>query len=250
MSKINIFGVCFDACGHTKLLEKVDEAVLNNNQIRLAFANPEFVVESQQNQFIREYLNESDYCLPDGMGVVWASRLLKKENNGLFLKERITGTDFSPQLLELCESKGYKLYILGGTKETSDKAKEKIKTKYPKLKLVTHHGFFKVDKTMVNKINKSKPDVLMVCMGMPHQERFIDKHQNELKTKVLFGNGGAIDFLAEDVKRAPDWMQKTGLEWVWRMTQDFSGRRLARQSSVLVFIWLIIVQKAFLTAKK
>ena len=218
-----------------QIVSKTIKATKKKSQTILAFSNPEFVIDAQKNKFLRTYLNNVDYNLADGVGVILASKLLGKP-----LKERITGTDFTPAIVKT----GIKIFLLGGKDGVAEQAKEKLEEKFENANIVgTQHGYSKDRNRVLKKINKSGAKVLMVCLGCPKQEDWIMRSKEDLNTKVIFGNGGALDFWSGDVKRAPKWMIKLGLEWLYRLTQDFNTTRIKRQLKLFKFGWLVIKKK-------
>ena len=213
----------------------------SDSKIILSFANPEMVVEAQSNGFLKTYLDGCDYVLADGIGVVWGSKMV--HDKGSRITERLTGTDFVPEIAKWCADNNYKLYMLGGDAETARAAKENLKAWLPALKVESHNGYIHDTEDVITKINESYSDVLMVCMGVPLQEYFIRKYYDKLTPKIIFGNGGAMDFLAGKVERAPARMQKMGLEWLWRLGQDVSWKRIKRQMRLPLYGWLVIMEK-------
>jgi len=232
---VNILGVKFDNLTMDQIVSKTIKATKKKSQTILAFSNPEFVIDAQKNKFLRTYLNNVDYNLADGVGVILASKLLGKP-----LKERITGTDFTPAIVKT----GIKIFLLGGKDGVAEQAKEKLEEKFENANIVgTQHGYSKDRNRVLKKINKSGAKILMVCLGCPKQEDWIMRSKEDLNTKVIFGNGGALDFWSGDVKRAPKWMIKLGLEWLYRLTQDFNTTRIKRQLKLFKFGWLVIKKK-------
>ncbi len=232
---VNILGVKFNNLTMDQIVSKTIKATKKKSQTILAFSNPEFVIDAQKNKFLRTYLNNVDYNLADGVGVILASKLLGKP-----LKERITGTDFTPAIVKT----GIKIFLLGGKDGVAEQAKEKLEEKFENANIVgTQHGYSKDRNRVLKKINKSGAKVLMVCLGCPKQEDWIMRSKEDLNTKVIFGNGGALDFWSGDVKRAPKWMIKLGLEWLYRLTQDFNTTRIKRQLKLFKFGWLVIKKK-------
>lgn len=242
MSRVKILDIPFDNLTQKELLQKVDKIVAKKDKKIIAFTNPEIVVQAAKNNQLRKYLQKKSHLnLADGIGVVWASQIFKKP-----LKERITGTDFVPAICKLSAEKNYRVFFLGGGKNTAQKGKKNLEKKYPKCQIVgTQNGYFpsKDDNKIVEKINKSRVQILMVCLGCPKQEKWILKNFDKLKVNLVFGNGGALDFWANNVKRAPKWMQKIGLEWLFRLAQDFGWRRAKRQFRLIIFVWRILLQK-------
>ena len=159
--------------------------------------------------------------LPDGMPLVWISRLLGKP-----LKERVSGADLVPQLAELSAKKGYGIYLLGGKPGVAERATKVLQAKYPGVNIVGHHAPPLADLERMDhgdaldRIRAAKPDILLVAFGNPKQEKWIRMHAKRSGVPVSIGIGGSMDMLVGDVQRAPVWMQRSGLEWLGRCLQE------------------------------
>lgn len=164
----------------------------------------------------REILNNSDLVYPGGQAIVWASRFL-----GPGLTERVNILDFFEPLAAELKQKSLKVFLLGGeesvVKETENKLKEKG------INIVgSYHGYLSAqeEKRVLSTIKELKPDILIVGMGVPLQEKWIDKHKAELGVNLCWGVGAAFDWLSGERKRAPKWMIRAGLEWAHRLYQQ------------------------------
>lgn len=238
---VDIFGVPFSKLNKNELQTVIKNALKNKEKLYLAFANPEYILNLNSSFWLREYLKRANYILPDGQGILWASKKLHPKEN--WLRQRVTGTDFTFDLLKTLEETGKKIYVLGGSFEVNKMALERAKKLYPKLKISGRDGYFEEEETeqIIKKINQSKADVLMVCMGNPKQEEWLFRNADRIKTKIQFGNGGAVDFLAGNIKRAPEKWQNLGLEWLWRLTQDFTLKRITRQTRLFWFVNMVFM---------
>ncbi|MEZ8621923.1 hypothetical protein A148_12225 [Vibrio splendidus 1F-157] len=239
--KIDILGVKYDNFTRVEFNKSVEHEILNGNKISLSLSNPEFVIQSRNNPKLKNYLNEFvKYNVPDGIGILYASRLLKTP-----LKERITGTDFIIDICEISSRNGFNVFFLGGKPGTPDKAKQYFIEKFPNLNVVgVQHGYFDNDREIINEINNYQVDVLIVCFGCPKQESWIESNFSDIDAKLIFGNGGAFDYYSDNVKRAPDIILKFGLEWMYRLYQDPTINRFKRQLfTVPKFIYLAFSAK-------
>jgi N-acetylglucosaminyldiphosphoundecaprenol N-acetyl-beta-D-mannosaminyltransferase len=241
MNKNEVFGVRFDNFTIDEFVQIVVSEIKAKKKFRIALSNPEFLLEARKKQELKSYLNEIEYNVADGIGVIYASRLLHK----IPLKERITGTDMLPRLIEKSKENGFTFYFLGGKQGIAEKARKNF-TKYFGYHGVigVHHGYFdkNVESKIIEEIRILKPDILMVCLGNPIQEKWIQENFHLLESKLIFGNGGALDYYSNEVKRAPLWFQKNGIEWLYRLTQDFSWIRIKRQLRLVKFPFLVIVE--------
>jgi N-acetylglucosaminyldiphosphoundecaprenol N-acetyl-beta-D-mannosaminyltransferase len=162
------------------------------------------------------------------MPILWGSRLL-----GSPLKQRVCGVDLVPRLAELCAREGHSMFFLGASEQNSFRAAENLKQRYPGLRIAGRYSPPVMPLDLMNhedilrRIERAKPDILLVAMGNPKQEKWLAMHRHRLNVPICIGIGGSIDFVAGAVKRAPRWMQSTGLEWFYRMMQE--PRRLVQR---------------------
>lgn len=176
----------------------------------------------------------------DGMGVVWGARFL-----GHDIAERVAGIDLFYELLAMSEKNKFPVYLLGATKQIVAKASATVETLYPNLKVAGyHHGYFWDDEEeMVRKIRDSGAKLLFVAITSPKKENFINRWKDQLGVNFVMGVGGTFDVVAGKVKRAPLWMQKYGLEWLYRVIQE-PGRMWKRYLTTNTqFAWLLIKEK-------
>lgn len=238
-----ILDVYFDEFNFSEFVDVILESINNNNKITVALSNPEFLLEARVDKSLLNYLNAVTFNVADGVGVIWASRILSE----FPLSERITGTDFLPELLKRGCAHNFSYFFLGGKPGVAENAACNFKRMFnDSIKINTYHGYF--DKSqegeIVETINSFSPDVLMVCLGNPRQEQFIARNIEKINAKLVFGNGGALDFWANKVKRAPIWMRTVGLEWAFRLYQDPSWNRFKRQIRLVKFPFFIFFQFA------
>lgn len=184
--------------------------------------NTDIIVKMQRDEQLKRICEHADLILTDGMIVVKISRYLHNP-----IKERVCMTDFIWDICDLSVEKGYKLFLLGGKQNALEKATHNIKTKYPQLQIVDSYSppfGFEKNKEQLTAINKrianSEADILIVFLGCPKQEKFIYENKDKYNLPISFTMGGCVDFLAENVRRAPLWMQQCGLEWFFRFLQE------------------------------
>jgi N-acetylglucosaminyldiphosphoundecaprenol N-acetyl-beta-D-mannosaminyltransferase len=191
--KTEIFGIKFDDLTMEEAIEKIHGFVI------LPYS--EFVVKAQKNEEFRNILNKADFCLCEGRGLWLIARLLGKK-----LKQNING-------IELIKNLKGKIFLFGGTKEVVEKTKEKLGQK-----IVGAENGYQDFNRVIEKINLTKPEVLLVGLGSPKQEKFIYENLSKMPSvKLAVGVGGAFDFISGRVKRAPKILQKIGMEWLWRL---------------------------------
>jgi N-acetylglucosaminyldiphosphoundecaprenol N-acetyl-beta-D-mannosaminyltransferase len=225
---IAILGVPFDNLSMDEAVESIAAMIHSRRPHYVATANVDFVVQVQEDIELRRILFDAHMVLCDGMPLVWASKKL-----GNPLKERVTGSDLVPRLLVESEVRGWRVFFLGGTSESVEAAASNTLKAHPKLNLVgAYSPPFKTLLEMnhddiIQRIHASKPDLLLVAFGCPKQEKWINMHYQELGVPVSIGVGATLDFLAGTFKRAPIWMQRIGMEWLFRLLQE--PKRLARR---------------------
>ncbi len=201
---MNVVPIIF---GLISLDKKVTVYGANSHSINFYYKDPTY----------RQALNNATFVYPEGIATVLTSRIL-----GNPLKGKTTLMDFIFNVFKTCEKKKWRIYLLGGREEVSEKALRNLKTTFPSLKIYGHHGYFSKNETkqIIADINKIKPKILFVAMGTPMQEVWIEKYKNKIEANAFFGIGGSIDIIAGVVPRAPKIMTSNGLEWLYRFYKE------------------------------
>ncbi len=215
----SILGIKFDIVNEDQALEKLITFLEEDSSLKEVYTpNPEIVMLAQEDKDLFKILNKADLLLADGIGLIIASKL-----KGLQLKHRVTGVDTMDKLLEYCGKNDKSFFIFGGKPGIAELACENIRLKYKGIKVAgCHHGYFheKDEMEIIDKINNSKADVLFVCLGAPKQEKWINKNKDKLNCALAMGVGGSVDVYAGLVKRAPEFFQNFGLEWLYRLLKE------------------------------
>ena len=201
--------------------------------------NVEFIMKAQKDKEFFDILKTAKLATPDSIGVIIAGKLQKKP-----FKERIPGQAYLRKIFEVGEKEGWTFYLLGGKGEVPQKAKEHLESIYKKAKIVGYHeGFFEneSEEQVIEEINRLKPNVLFVAMGAPRQEKWIYENRHKLKVDVAAGQGGTFDYEAGNIKRAPLWIQRCGIEWLWRLIKQPS--RIIRMRVLPIYLMKIIFTK-------
>lgn len=226
---VGILGTPIDILDTSEVLARLEQFITERRFHQVATANTDFLINALHDPELRRILRNADLVIPDGMPIVWASRMM-----GTPLPERVTGADIVPELAALSERKGYRLYMLGAREEISKRAYENLLAKHPNLQIVGRvspklANLLDMDNdAILRDIERAQPDILFVAFGNPKQEKWIYLHRERLgSVPVCIGVGGTFDFLAGETARAPLWMQKSGLEWVHRLSHE--PRRLWRR---------------------
>lgn len=244
MKKLDIMGTRIDNVTMTEAINLCQNKIENNEQFIIYTPNTEFVMMAKKDDEFNRLLNKSDLNIPDGIGLIYASKMKKNP-----LKEKVAGYDLTVNLIKLANEKGLKIYFVGGKPGIAEKAAQNILKEYPNVKIVgTKDGYFKgthlgmqgheEERKLIADINEKAPDMLFVGFGAKKQEQWIEYNKTMLNTKIIVGNGGTLDGLAGEVKRAPDIYIKLGLEWFYRLMKE--PKRIKRQLLLPQFMLKII----------
>lgn len=229
-------GVKIDNLSLQESLDYIEKILKGQKSHYIVTPNAAHIVLLQRDKDFKKAYKKASLALPDGMSLVWASRLMKAR-----LKERIAGVDLIFSLCNIAVRKKHLIFLLGTRKETIGKAKNILQQQFPGLQIIgTQNGYFKNNQKVIEKINMHQPDILFIGMGFPKQEKWIYKNISQLNVKVAVTIGGAFDLIAGKVKRAPIWMQNWGLEWLWRLIRE--PRRLWKRYIIgnTIFIWIVL----------
>lgn len=240
---VGILGIPIDDLDMEEVLERIDEFVRSRRFHQVATANTDFLINALADRELQTILRNADLVVPDGMPLVLASRWLRAG-----LRERVTGADLIPCLAARAAQKGYRLFMLGGMPEVAARAKERLETENPGLRIVgcVSPPFAPIvemdNEALLAQIEKAKPDILLVAFGNPKQEKWIYMHRDRLHVPVCIGVGGTFDFIAGATVRAPIWVQRAGLEWLHRLVHN--PRRLWKRylTDILQFSRFIAYQ--------
>jgi len=235
--KLDIMGLQVDNLTMEQAVAQAEAFLQQDGAHYVVTPNAEIGYEAIHNAALRELINGADLVLPDGAGVVLASKLLKTP-----LQQKVAGVDFADCLLSLLEKTGGGLYLLGSKPGVAELAAEKMTKKHPKLHIAgMADGYFKDEGPVVEAVNASGADVLFVCLGAPKQEHFMKNHQSELNVRLMAGLGGTLDSFAGTVRRAPKWMIRCNLEWLYRLYKE--PRRLGRMMRLPKYLWLVLLKR-------
>lgn len=232
-----ILGVPVHAITFSGLLDTIATWIARGDRTyQICTASPEFVMIAQDDDAFMHVLRQADLCVADGAGLLLAARFL-----GRPLPERVTGSDGLPLIAERAAQAGWKLFLLGAAPGVAEQAAANLTRRYPGLRIVgTYAGSPDPaeDDALVERINASQADILFVAYGAPRQDLWIARNAPRLSVKVAIGVGGAIDFAAGRVPRAPRWMQRLGLEWLYRLYREpWRWRRMLRLPR---FVWAVV----------
>lgn len=229
--KTDVLGVNYDNVTMEEALELGRQLLQGDQAAYCVTPNAEMAYEALHDREFCDLLNGAALVLPDGAGVVLGAKILKTP-----LKQKVAGIEFAQNLLPILAETGSKLYLLGSKPGVAELAAEKMLQKHPALQICgMRDGYFKDEGEVVQGINEAKADVVFVCLGAPKQEQFMQRHQQDLQIKLMIGLGGTLDGIAGTVKRAPKWMIKLQLEWLYRLIKQ--PKRFGRMLRLPKFIF-------------
>jgi UDP-N-acetyl-D-mannosaminuronic acid transferase (WecB/TagA/CpsF family)/UDP-N-acetylmuramyl pentapeptide phosphotransferase/UDP-N-acetylglucosamine-1-phosphate transferase len=276
VGRIKLFQVGIDQINNQEAVQRIEEFVISKKPHLVVTPDTLAILRARKDPEYQAILKSADLVTPDGAGILWATITLNCP-----LVERVTGIDIIYNVCRLTAKKGYSLYLLGASPGIAKKAAENLIKEYPGIKIVgTHHGYFnsldsegaiindksngskiddlkvkdikignkidnKEEKEIIREIEEKRPDILLVGMGVPKQEKWITKNLSRLNVPVCMGVGGSFDVLSGKIPRAPLWMQKHGMEWIYRLIRE--PKKVFRIITLFYFIWLVILGKMIFT---
>jgi N-acetylglucosaminyldiphosphoundecaprenol N-acetyl-beta-D-mannosaminyltransferase len=263
---VEVLGLRFDRLTRAQAAEAIVRLATSGAKHYVVKPYSEFMPRAHSDARIREILRGASLCLADGVGVLWAAHYLSLRggriralgqlplslaaltlNPGALhgpLPQAMRGVDFTWEMLTAIERAGRSVYLLGGTAEELRGATASIAERLPRLRIAgTHPGHLSggQNANVVREVNAVTPDVVLVAMGFPRQERWIAANLPELTAKVAVAEGGSFSFMSGAVSRAPAWMRRAGIEWLYRLLRQ--PWRLRRQLALPVFVWLVVRER-------
>jgi len=217
----------------------IESLIKENRPSQVVTLNAEIAYKAANNFSLRQIINSAQLVVPDGIGVVWAAK-----KSGYAVKERVAGIDLVLNLCKHGAKRGWKIYLLGSKADIISQAAVQLEMKYPGLIIAGyHHGYFdsQQEKSIINDINKSAADILLVGLGAPRQEYWINQNKSKLEVPVCIGVGGSFDVISGVKKRAPRFIVKMNLEWLYRLLCEPS--RIKRQLDLPRFIIKVLLDK-------
>ena len=241
--RITLMGCQVDNLTMEETLGTVEGFIASGRPHQHVVVNVDKLVKASRDPELRRIINQCALVNVDGMPVVWASRLLGKP-----LKERVAGVDLFEALMRRAGEKGWRVFLLGAREEVVSAVKATYEQKYPALTIAGYrNGYWQGEQeeaAVVEQIRASRADLLFVAISSPKKEQFLGRYQGAMQIPFAMGVGGTFDVAIGRVKRAPVWMQKSGLEWFYRFLQE--PRRMFRRYFIddMAFIWLFIKEAA------
>ena len=234
-NRISLLGIPVDAYTMDQTVDLIDKNISRNMPTHHVVVNAAKLVYAMKNRELRDSIINCDLINPDGQSVVWASRFLKRP-----LKERVTGIDLMERLVERAHQRRYKIFLLGAEEEVVKEVARKYITKYGHGIIAGYrNGYYSAnnEETVAHMLADSGAHMLFVAMTSPKKEIFLNKYKNIIKIPFIMGVGGSFDVISGKTKRAPVWMQKLGVEWLYRMLQEPKrlGKRYLTTNSLFVY---------------
>lgn len=240
-ARINLLGVNVDVVDTEGLYHRILDFTQSGGPHKVAYFNAHCAVISCKDAVYRKILNSADLVYPDGMSIVWAARVFNRH-----LPHRSTGADFMERFCRRFAARGLKIYLLGARPGVAEEAARRLRRTIPELHVVgTYHGYFAQEETekILDTIRAAGPDILLVGLGVPYQEKWIEVHYRNLGAPVVWGVGGLFDFLSGRLPRGPRWLLDNGFEWLCRLAVE--PTRLWKRYLVgnMQFAWLVLHHK-------
>ena len=235
---INILGVNISMLTMDETVKKAMGFLEDGKNHVIYTPNSEIIYAAYKDSSFAEVLNSADINTADGIGVVYASKILKKP-----LRERVAGYDFLNRLIKEAAPLSKRVFLFGSKPGVAEEAGAELEKRYPGIVICgTHDGYFKDEESekIANEIKNSSPDIVLVCLGAPKQEKWIHKYKDIIGAKVIMGAGGSLDVLAGKVERAPEKWQKAGLEWAYRLKKE--PKRIMRMTALPKFGFTVLLK--------
>ena len=235
--KIAVLGVNFD---NLTMTEAVERAYALQSEKRAAYVvtpNPEIVMCCRGDAEAADAVRGAALTIPDGIGIIYGAKLLKTP-----LKEKVPGCDFTLALMDKMQAEGRSVFLFGAKPGVAETAAENLQRQFPGLRFVgTNDGYFTDDAPIIEKINAAAPDLLLVCLGAPKQEKWMHANASMLNVGLMIGAGGSLDVYAGIAERAPIGWQKAGLEWLYRLLKD--PKRIGRMAVLPKFMLEVCLKR-------
>ena len=231
-----MFGIEVTYGKREEIISEIERRLNNGEKTFIVTLNVSILMEAIKDPSYRKILEEANMVIPDGSGIVWALDVIANVKT-----DRVTGIDTMTHLCELSKKKGWKVYLLGAREDVAKKACENLRRNGVNV-VGYHHGYFERDGEVIEEILSKKPDLLFVGMGVPKQERWIHEHFEKIPVKLAMGVGGSIDVVSGRKKRAPEFVQKMRLEWLYRFLQSpWNKRKVPFQ--IMRFVFLVFRER-------
>jgi N-acetylglucosaminyldiphosphoundecaprenol N-acetyl-beta-D-mannosaminyltransferase len=236
---INILGIPVHDVTMAETLDAIGRCVDARTPHQMCTVNPEFIMAAQNDPDFKQILNRSALNLPDGIGVVWAAK-----RQGHALRERVAGSDLIYLLADRAAQTGWKIFLLGAADGVADQAAIKLRAMYPGVNIVGAWAGSprpEDDAEAIARMQVATPDIVLVAYGAPKQDKWIDRNLTRTGASVAIGMGGSFDFVVGTQRRAPQWIRRLNLEWLYRLLRE--PWRWRRQLALPRFVWRVVRER-------
>ncbi|MBI1756596.1 MAG: WecB/TagA/CpsF family glycosyltransferase [Fimbriimonas ginsengisoli] len=234
--RVRILGVPVDRVSMEESLARIEAMMKEDRPHVVVTVDSSGIVQAQRDLVYRRIVEEASLVTPDSEGVVWAAKRQGKPVGG-----RVSGVELLDRLCGFSADKGYRIFLLGAAPGVAEQAAERLRLRHPGCNIVgARHGYFPPDsdEIVAREIAAAKPDMIFVAMGIPRQEKFIHAAKAIVGARLAMGVGGSLDVFAGKAKRAPLWVQRVRLEWLWRVANP---KRWHKAKHLPVFAWRVLV---------
>jgi N-acetylglucosaminyldiphosphoundecaprenol N-acetyl-beta-D-mannosaminyltransferase len=238
-SPINILGIPVHDVTMPETLDWIDHFIQDRSPHQICTVNPEFIMAAQKDSEFKQILNRAVLNIPDGVGVVWAAKRV-----GRRLRERVGGSDLVLKISQRAAITGWKIFLLGGSEGVAEQTAAKLRTLFPAINIVgAFAGSPSIDQEagIANRVRASAADILLVAYGAPKQDKWIARNLDRTGAAIGMGVGGSFDFIIGKQKRAPKWLQRVGLEWLYRLIRE--PWRWRRQLALPKFVLKVLTTR-------
>jgi N-acetylglucosaminyldiphosphoundecaprenol N-acetyl-beta-D-mannosaminyltransferase len=235
---IDLMGIDVEVVDEKGLYERIIDFARHDRPHKVMYVNAHCMVTSRKDESYRHILKNAHLVYADGISLVWEARVL-----GYYLPCRLTAADFMPRFFGRFAKEGIRVYMLGARPGVAQTAAQRLRIRNPALEIVgTHHGYFHSweSERIIEEINKTQAQIVMVGMGVPYQEKWIEEHYEQMNASVIWGVGALFDFLSGRLARGPQWLLDSGFEWLCRLVTE--PRRLWQRYLLgnLLFMWYVV----------
>ena len=235
--KIDVLGVAFDDLTMDEAVESAWTLMGERRAAYVVTPNPEIVMVCRTDPEAKAAVAAAGLTVADGIGIIYGARMLKTP-----LKQKIPGIDLTSRLMARMAGEGKSVFLLGAKPGVAEQAAQNLAKRYPGLILAgTHDGYFREDAPVIEKVNAASPDLLLVCLGAPKQEKWMHSNAQKLAVGLMIGAGGSLDVFAGTAERAPEGWQKAGLEWLYRLIKE--PKRIGRMMKLPKFLLCVLFRR-------
>ena len=238
LNSIRLHGMRIDRVTMEGALQQIEQFIASGKPHHIVTADASMVMTFREDKDFAAIVEQAALITPDGAGILWACQRF-----GTPIPAKVSGVDLSAKLVELSSTRGWRVFFFGGAPGVAEAAARKMRERFPGAQICgARDGYYKADQedSVAAELAATKPDIVLVAMGIPRQEKFIARQKARVGAEVYIGVGGTLDVFSGTVKRAPVWMQKSGLEWLYRISSNPNAARLKKLAALPQFAMLTL----------